>query len=149
MFLGEHAQRKLGDSLTRQVVDYVAAHHDSLQALDTTKTLVHGDFRPTNVMIKDGALQGIIDWEGAMAGHPLADIGQFLRYAEQVNAVQEQVFIRSYQACAAQPLLEPYRDIAKLRDLVNLLQMINIPATLPYKDKDLKRLICKTVTRDY
>ncbi len=149
MFLGDHAHRKLGASLAQRVREYVATHHDDLLALDTTKTLVHGDFRPTNIMAKDGALQGIIDWEGAMAGHPLADIGQFLRYAEQVNAEHEQVFISSYQACAVRPLCEPYRDLAKLRDLVNLLQMINIPATLPYKDQDLKRLIHKTVTRNY
>ncbi len=100
-------------------------------------------------MMKDGALQGIIDWEGAMAGHPLADIGQFLRYEEHVNAEQERVFIASYTASTVHPLLEPYRDLAKLRDLVNLLQMINIPATLPYKDQDMKRLIHKTVTRNY
>ena len=149
MFLGEHAHRKLGASLARQVADYVAGHHDCLLVLDATKTLVHGDFRPTNIMVKDGALQGIIDWEGAMSGHPLADIGQFLRYSEQVNAKHEQVFMTRYQTCAAHPLLEPYRDMAKLRDLVNLLQMINISATLPYKDRDLKRLIQKTVTRDY
>lgn len=149
LFLGDHARRKLGDALAHHVCEYIAKHHECLLVLDTTKTLVHGDFRPTNILVKDGMLQGIIDWEGAMAGHPLADIGQFLRYAEQVHAEQERVFIASYQACAARPLLEPYRDMAKLRDLVNLLQMLNIPATLPYKDQDLKRLIHKTVTRNY
>ncbi len=38
--------------------------------------LLHGDFWPGNLLWKDGALSAIIDWEDAMLGDPLADLGK-------------------------------------------------------------------------
>ena len=36
--------------------------------------LLHGDFWPGNILWKDGRLAGIIDWEDAAQGDPLADL---------------------------------------------------------------------------
>jgi aminoglycoside phosphotransferase (APT) family kinase protein len=36
--------------------------------------LLHGDFWPGNVLWRDGRLTGIIDWEDAVFGDPLADL---------------------------------------------------------------------------
>jgi aminoglycoside phosphotransferase (APT) family kinase protein len=36
--------------------------------------LLHGDFWPGNVLWRDGALAGVIDWEDAAFGDPLADL---------------------------------------------------------------------------
>jgi aminoglycoside phosphotransferase (APT) family kinase protein len=36
--------------------------------------LLHGDFWPGNVLWRDGRLAGIIDWEDALFGDPLADL---------------------------------------------------------------------------
>jgi len=38
--------------------------------------LLHGDFWPGNLLWKEGALSAIIDWEDAMLGEPLADLGK-------------------------------------------------------------------------
>lgn len=38
--------------------------------------LLHGDYWPGNLLWKDGALSAIIDWEDAMLGDPLADLGK-------------------------------------------------------------------------
>ena len=37
--------------------------------------LCHGDYRIGNIMVKDGKLSGILDWEFASWGDPLEDIG--------------------------------------------------------------------------
>ncbi len=37
--------------------------------------LLHGDFWPGNTMWKEGRLVGVIDWEDAGVGDPLADLG--------------------------------------------------------------------------
>lgn len=37
--------------------------------------LLHGDYWPGNTIWKDGHLTGIIDWEDARVGDPLADLG--------------------------------------------------------------------------
>ena len=36
--------------------------------------IVHGDYWPGNVLWRDGLLAGIVDWEDAMFGDPLADL---------------------------------------------------------------------------
>ncbi|WP_336133608.1 phosphotransferase family protein [Natronomonas amylolytica] len=38
-------------------------------------TLVHGDFRVGNMLVDDGTMTGVLDWEFARAGDPLFDIG--------------------------------------------------------------------------
>ncbi len=40
------------------------------------QVLLHGDFWPGNLLWGDGALAAIFDWEDAMLGDPLADLGK-------------------------------------------------------------------------
>jgi aminoglycoside phosphotransferase (APT) family kinase protein len=36
--------------------------------------LLHGDFRPGNVLWRHGRIAGVLDWENATRGEPLADL---------------------------------------------------------------------------
>jgi len=47
--------------------------------LDGDSRLVHGDFNPTNILILDGAVSGVLDWEFSHSGTPYMDIGNLLR----------------------------------------------------------------------
>ncbi len=51
-----------------------------LQELDAETCLVHGDFNPTNILIQDGQVSGILDWDYCHSGTPYMDIGNLLRY---------------------------------------------------------------------
>lgn len=42
--------------------------------------LSHGDFKPSNLLIDDGRLSGVLDWEFAHAGTWLLDAGQIVRH---------------------------------------------------------------------
>ena len=42
---------------------------------DTERCIVHGDFRLGNLIVDDGGLAAVIDWELAHLGHPLQDLG--------------------------------------------------------------------------
>ncbi len=46
--------------------------------------LVHGDFNPTNILVKKGAVTGVLDWEFSHAGSPYMDIGNLLRHTDPV-----------------------------------------------------------------
>lgn len=72
-----------------------------------------------------------------MAGHPIADIGPFLRYEKLINPKHARHFIESYRENSNYQLPTDYLKIAELRDLVNLLQMLNTQNDQPYKDMDL------------
>jgi aminoglycoside phosphotransferase (APT) family kinase protein len=44
-------------------------------------TIVHGDFRPANVIVGEaGEVRAVLDWELATLGDPLADLGWLLAY---------------------------------------------------------------------
>jgi aminoglycoside phosphotransferase (APT) family kinase protein len=44
-------------------------------------TIVHGDFRPGNVIVgPDGQVRALLDWELATLGDPLADLGWLMAY---------------------------------------------------------------------
>jgi aminoglycoside phosphotransferase (APT) family kinase protein len=44
-------------------------------------TIVHGDFRPGNIMVgPDGPVRALLDWELSTLGDPLADLGWLLAY---------------------------------------------------------------------
>lgn len=40
--------------------------------------IVHGDYRLGNMIVRDGALRAVLDWELCTLGDPLADVGYFL-----------------------------------------------------------------------
>lgn len=43
--------------------------------------IVHWDFTPDNVLVRDGRVTGVIDWEGARAGDPRFDLVTLAFYA--------------------------------------------------------------------
>ena len=51
--------------------------HDNLPSPPQRTVLVHGDFRPANVLVRDGALHVLLDWELAHLGDPLDDLGWY------------------------------------------------------------------------
>jgi len=50
---------------------------DHLPPPPRTTVLVHGDFRPANVLVRDGRLEAVLDWELAHLGDPLDDLGWY------------------------------------------------------------------------
>jgi hypothetical protein len=54
-----------------------------LAAVRTPRTVVHGDFWLGNLLLHDGQVRGVVDWEaGALVGEPLRDVVRFvLSYA--------------------------------------------------------------------
>jgi aminoglycoside phosphotransferase (APT) family kinase protein len=145
MFLEGTAARKLGAALAEKIRRAVNDNCSVLNTLDQDARLVHGDFRPTNIIVCNDGSHRIIDWEFAMAGHPVSDLGQFLRYEEQVNEQNADAFISGYENGAGCDFSTDLKKTVLLRDLINLIQMLNCEQKKPYKDADLIRLISKTI----
>ncbi len=78
------AQRQVDRVLLKDLADLVNDHGDSLNDYDQ-RTLIHGDLSFENVMIHEGNLSAIIDFEwsrGAPADLELDVLLRFLRYPE-------------------------------------------------------------------
>ncbi|MEE4496206.1 phosphotransferase family protein [Streptomyces sp. BE230] len=72
------------DELRRTYAEFTEAHPAielglawlvAHRTAPVTPALVHGDFRNGNLLVDDGGVRGILDWELAHAGDPLEDLG--------------------------------------------------------------------------
>ena len=52
--------------------------HDNLPDLPARNVLVHGDFRPANLLVANGQVTALLDWEFAHVGDPVEDLGWYL-----------------------------------------------------------------------
>jgi len=64
----------------------VARHQDDRYE---TADLVHFDFNPTNILVEDGAISGVIDWQDPCAGDRAFDLVTLLLYAWDSPAVRD------------------------------------------------------------
>lgn len=55
----------------------------------TPSTLVHGDFRPGNLVVDPGSgeITSVLDWEMSTVGDPLTDLGFLVAYTEPVAGI--------------------------------------------------------------
>lgn len=145
MFMGEKAKIRLGHDIIFKINLIVKQNQKILVDLDKDIRLVHGDFQGTNILIKDNQLYGVIDWEFAMAGHPLADIGQFFRYEEYFNRDLVQVFKEEYNKNSSYQLTDDWYRMSKFRDLANLIQLIDGEKDMFNKYKNIRNIIISNI----
>ena len=62
-------------------------------------TIVHGDYRLGNMIVRDGRIRALLDWELCTLGDPLADVGYLLNSWE--DAVEDSIDLATVPATAA------------------------------------------------
>jgi len=144
-FMGYMAKERLGKSIIDKINHVVKQNEVILMELDKDIRLVHGDFQGTNILIRDNKLSGILDWEFAMAGHPLADIGQFFRYEEYFNEKLIKAFQDEYNKSSSYTLSGDWYRVSKLRDIVSLIQLINTKEDMPNKHANIKEILINNI----
>jgi aminoglycoside phosphotransferase len=75
------AEQALADrpARLREVSTALAAVQQRLGAHNARACVVHGDFWAGNILIRDGAVSGVVDWERwEPAGSPVRDLGRFV-----------------------------------------------------------------------
>lgn len=145
LFINEKVRERLGNDTVTNIINIVKENEDDLLKLDYSPRLVHGDFQGTNILINKGKLAGILDWEFVMAGHPLGDIGQFFRYNEHFNNYLIKVFENEYNKSSDYELMNNWYKISRLRDLINLIQLISADEEMPNKYKNIKDIIIRDI----
>jgi aminoglycoside phosphotransferase (APT) family kinase protein len=53
--------------------------------------IVHWDFTPDNVLVRDGRVSGVIDWEGVRAGDPAFDLVTLAFYAPGTPLLEDEL----------------------------------------------------------
>jgi aminoglycoside phosphotransferase (APT) family kinase protein len=144
LFLNARARARLGADVVTRYQAYVRDSGSELARIASWTTLVHGDFRPTNVLVRGDDLVAVIDWEFSFADHPFSDLGQMIRHGWMSSAMEEG-FVKAYNEVSASPLPGDWKKLARLRDSINLLQLIGGKNDRPRMYEDLRRLILSVI----
>jgi aminoglycoside phosphotransferase (APT) family kinase protein len=150
LFEGRAGER-LGVDLTGRLWPLVESHIPELNALAGRVSLVHADFRDSNLLVArdDGAwrVTGVLDWEFAFAGPSLFDLGQLLRReATMLPPGFAADVIAAYRAHGgfAPPA---WRRMTLLMDLMNLCGFADMDTPRGVMLADATSLIEATVAR--
>ncbi len=127
--LAEPRLQKRMDRATRdQMHDLMWSHAAQLVAVDAATSLVHGDFGKRNVLMKcvrgQWRVAGILDWEFAVSGSPLIDIGHFLRYERDNRPLVEPWFSDGFVKNGGSLPLD-WRRLARITDSVALVESLS------------------------
>ncbi len=112
--------------------------------------LVHGDFSRRNLLVRCVAgrwtVVAVLDWEFAVSGSPLGDIGNFLRYECASRPLAEPHFSVGYSG-AGGTLPQDWRFYARLVDLVAVCESLTHDELPPAVVGDLIELVRATVEK--
>lgn len=113
-------QGNLPQELLQQSRNYYNAHVDLLLSVDGP-CFIHRDFRPGNIMVNDGKLQGIIDWASGRAGFAEDDFCPWEIGECETNITITKYFLMGYASirpvpnyAAIMPFLRLNRAIATI-----------------------------------
>jgi thiamine kinase-like enzyme len=141
----EIVTERIGPEIKNRIKKLIAEKQTCLQEIDQYISLVHSDFRPANMIVDRNNAVWIVDWEFAGYGHSIADIGQFFRYSNCFDRTQIKLFEDTYNSLANRILPTNWYELCKLRDLINLLQMLGESENYPLKYSDLRDVILDTL----
>jgi len=117
---------RLGPDLAASGAMWVAKRSSLLKPVAHRVALTHSDFKPSNLLMRDGRLVGVVDWEFADAGYPLLDIGMFFRDPRLARPPGPQDFARGFTNGGG--FLPPHwLTAAHLLDLLSMCQFLARP----------------------
>lgn len=120
-------QRRMPADLRDRTHAFVWSYVPQFACLEDEARLVHGDFNKRNLLVRSIAgrwsVAAVLDWEFAISGSPLGDIGNFLRYERTAQPLAEPHFSTGYLH-AGGTLPDDWRRLARLADLTALCESL-------------------------
>ncbi len=141
----ENLQRRIPAVIRDKTHALVWSWAPRLADLDGDASLVHGDFNRRNLLVRRAGgrwrVAAVLDWEFAVCGSPLADLGSFLRYERTARPLAEPHFSSGY-ARAGGRLPHDWRRLVRLLNLVALCESLTheeLPADITTELVELLR----------
>ena len=142
-------QERVPADLRNRTHAFVWSWAAQLAMLEHEAYLVHGDFNRRNLLMQRIAgrwsVAAVLDWELAVSGSPLGDLGNFLRYERAARPIIEPHFSAGYLHGGG-TLPENWRYLARLIDLTALYESLThdqLPDTMAVELVELIRATVK------
>lgn len=122
-----HLERRMPADLRDRASGLVWQWAPELARLDQEARLVHGDFNGRNLLVRCLAgrwsVVAVLDWEFAVSGSPLGDLGNFLRYERAAHPLAEPHFSAGYLH-AGGALPRDWRRLARALDVAAICESL-------------------------
>jgi aminoglycoside phosphotransferase (APT) family kinase protein len=140
-------RERLGENLAARALEYVQANRDVYWSVPNSTRLIHCDYNLKNILIRQTGsvwkLTGVLDWEFAMAGSPLVDVGNFLRFEDELPPGFSGSFIKGYLSSSI-GLPDNWREVARLFDLAAMVNFLDREEETPKSFRTAISVIAKT-----
>ncbi|GIR74466.1 MAG: aminoglycoside phosphotransferase [Prochlorococcus sp.] len=139
---------KPGNYVARQVSrwskQYRASETDNIEAMnnlidwlpknipdDDETTIVHGDYRLDNMILKNNEVVGILDWELSTLGHPIADFSYHCLSWRTQEAFWDEAKLKKLGIPSEREYMEMYcensgKDLSKIGSFIWLLTCLRL-----------------------
>jgi aminoglycoside phosphotransferase (APT) family kinase protein len=139
---GDLVRQRAEESLLVSVHALARSARVRLSEVAQEPNLVHGDYKATNLLIEDGRLSGVLDWEFAHAGTWLLDAGQLFRHPMPPGF--REGFEAGFRGGGGE-LPADWQPLARAVDLVSLVDFLGRPDASERRIAQVMRLIEVTV----
>lgn len=132
--LAELPGQRLGARIRAELAAVVARTQPLLRELDDDYSLVHADFKRSNLLVartpSGFRVAAVLDWEFACAGPPLIDVGLFLRAGRALPEGFRESFAEGYRGAGGK-FPARWLPLSRLVDLVSQITFLDGPAKRP------------------
>lgn len=146
----EHLQQRMDAALQHRLHSLTWSWADRLREFDNDNHLVHCDFGNRNILVDcvEGRWQvaAVLDWEFALSGSPLLDVGHFLRYETEDKPLREPYFSRAFVEYGGY-LPDDWRRISLVIDLTGLVECLTHDSLPDDVVDEILQLIKSTLKR--
>jgi aminoglycoside phosphotransferase (APT) family kinase protein len=143
-----HLRQRTDADLRNRTSAFVWSWSPQLALLDKEACLVHGDFGKRNLLVRNVGgrwdVVAVLDWEFAVSGSPLADLGHFLRYERASRPLVEPHFSEGFLHAGGR-LPPNSHQIARLVDLAALCESLTHDELPDSVVADLVELVRATI----
>lgn len=123
-------QARVGAELLEACRSWLDSDWRMVEEVESTVCLVHADYKPSNLLIRDGKVVAVLDWEFAHSGSPLLDIAILMRDERLSDATFSREFRKAFVASGG-VLPKCWLRAAHLLDLISLFEFIGHPDAGP------------------
>jgi len=131
---------RVGEDIRQRVRRAWDSARGELEAATRHPNLSHGDFKPSNLLIDEGKLSGVLDWEFAHSGTWLLDAGQLLRHQGELPDGYAAGIEQGLREGGLEPL-EGWQRLAGVVDLMSLVDFLGRDACSPATVQHILRLM--------
>jgi fructokinase len=120
-------EQRMPADLRKRVSTLLVSFIPQLRSVQDQACLVHGDFNRRNLLVRPiggrWSVAAVLDWEFAVSGSPVADLGTFLRYEPRFRPIAEPDFSTGYLNAGGE-LPPDWWRIARIVDLTALCESL-------------------------